>query len=138
MSTPQGDLPDWQTLTSPVFQNASGSVNNGSPTFVLISSPSPFRLWQVTLVVSMWSVAAPPAAGDGGSVVVEDGTGAFVIGVPLQMMQAITQVHFPVVLSMYGYQPKKSGGLYQVIVNSNMSGTATKYTHECAALFSQP
>lgn len=138
MSVPQGDLPDWQTLTSPVFQSASGSVSTLNSPFTLISSPNPFRLWQAWLGIAYQAGGTMPGIADEGEVAIKDGSGAFILGTEVWSKQANWSAHVPMAVPLYGYQPRISGGLYKVVITVAMGGTNTAIQTLGGVIFSQP
>lgn len=138
MSIPQGDLPDWQTLTSPVFNVAAAALFSSGQQVTLISSASPFRLWQLMISGTASESGAPAGGGDEVGIAIVEGTGTTLLNLQMLLNVNPQSVDGVITIPLYGYQPRINAGLYSINATMSNLAVAVAAFGTCIAVFSQP
>lgn len=136
--TAQGDLPDWQTLTTPNFQIVSLLDVGGGVGTVLTLSGNPFRIWQVWMNYVLATNATYALGGTALRAALQDGSGAAFLAITNNIVKASDHAEQSLSVPLYGVRPTLSGGTYQIALNTQAT-PANVFMHvDAGAIISMP
>jgi|SRR5579859_48233 len=138
MTTPTGDLPDWQTLTAPPILPASVTDQQASLTSQILQSGTPFRVWGIWMRHSMVTNASYVAAVLEIKTQIQDGNGNVLLEVASHVVAANQTVHAELSIPVPGFTPALVGGFYQVQLVSGASATNVFYRASGGIYYSSP
>lgn len=121
MTTPIGDVPDWQTLTAPQILAASQIDQPAGASFVIFSSVNPFRVWGAWLRMSLCTNASYVAAVLEIQCRLQDGAGNPLLDIACHVVAANQLNHNELSLSVPGFTPGFGGGTYNVQIVTSAS-----------------
>lgn len=122
MSTPPGDLPDWQAFVAPPVLNASTIDQPASVGIALFSSAQPFRVWGVWIRLAIASSSAFVASTVEGFVKIADGFGNVLLDACAYILQPGQLNHMNNSIAVPGFTPQFGGGSYNITATA--AGTA--------------
>lgn len=138
MTTPLGDLPDWQTIVNPPITPVSLSQQLGGLNGTLIQSTSPFRVWGLWISALFSSNAAYAAALANVSSQIKDGVGNILLEVDLDIRVANTAQHAELSLAVPGFTPAFIGGFFTITLATGASPANTDYRASAGLFISVP
>ncbi len=112
MTTPIGDLPDWETLVSPNITSASFANIGAGLVDTLLSSPTPYRIWGVWIDVTVASAGAFTGGPVEWGAQIGDGSGLALIRVQRHIAVANQNNAGSLSIQLPGFTPKISSGNY--------------------------
>jgi hypothetical protein len=138
MTTPKGDLPDWQTFTAPPILPASVVDQAASFTSQILQSVSPFRVWGIWVRMSVCTSGAYVAAVLEMKTEIQDGNGNVLLEVACHVVAANQITHAELTMPCPGFTPANSGGFYQVQLKTDPSAANVFYRGSGGIFYSQP
>ena len=138
MTTPLGDLPDWQTIVNPPILPASISNQTGGLNGTLLQSTSPFRVWGLWISALFSSNAAYAAALNNIASQIKDGAGNVLLEIDLDIRVANTAQHAELSLNIPGFTPALIGGFYTITLSTGASPANTDYRASAGLFYSVP
>ena len=138
MTTPLGDLPDWQTIVNPPILPVSLAQQTGGLNGTLIQSSSPFRVWGLWISALFSSNASYVAALNNVASQIKDGAGNVLLEVDLDIRVANTAQHAELSLAIPGFTPALIGGFYTVTLATGASPVNTDYRASAGLFYSAP
>lgn len=138
MSTPLGDLPDWQTLVTPQILTASSFNQVGGINHTLVTSGAPFRVWGAWISAVYSSNASFVAALQNVLSELQDGFGNTLLAIVNTLRVANSVSTGQLAIPLPGWTPALSGGAYTVALVSGASALNTDYRINGGVYFSQP
>lgn len=112
MTTPIGDLPDWETLVSPNITSASFANIGAGLVDTLLTSASPYRIWGVWIDVTVASSSTFAGGPVEWGAQIGDGSGLALIRVQRHIAIASHEAGGSLSIQLPGFTPKISGGFY--------------------------
>lgn len=138
MTTPMGDLPDWQTLVTPQIVAATLFDQGGGVSATLRLSTSPFRVWGVW-VAFRYSSNSVYAAGLGSAgVEIQDAAGNTLIAISGSVRVANQVVNGGLAIPIPGFTPQIAGVSYQVNLVTAATVANTDFRASGGIYFSVP
>lgn len=116
MTTPQGDLPDWQTFTAPPVLAVNSGDQPASTSFNLLSLAAPYRVWGVWLRQSMCTSSTFAPGILEWPVTIKDGAGNVLLDLSVHVSNANQTVSESNSIAVPGFTPALVGGLYTIII----------------------
>jgi hypothetical protein len=138
MTTPMGDLPDWQTFTAPAILPFSVSDIQASQNPVILQTGTPFRVWGLWLRMSMATNAAYVAAILEVKCQIQDGNGNVLLEVACHITAANQTVHAELAIPVPGFTPALQAGTYQVSLLTGASAANVFFRASAGVYYSQP
>ncbi len=138
MTTPMGDLPDWQTFTAPAILPFSVSDIQASQSPALLQSGTPFRVWGIWLRMSMSTNAAYVAAILEVVTQVIDGGNALLLELACHVTAANQSQHDAVSIAVPGFTPALVAGTYTVSLKTGASAANVFFRAGGGIYVSQP
>ena len=138
MTTPMGDLPDWETLVSPQILSAAAAnvgPNNVQP---LLASLSPYRIWGVWLSITVATAAAYAAGVQTIGAQIGDGSGKPLLRVQVHITSPDQLANQPLAIPVAGFTPILSGGFFTTNLVTDVGQTNAFFRANGGILYSQP
>lgn len=137
MTTPAGDLPDWQTLVTPMIVPAAAVAVAGGGSTVIFTSPNPFRVWGMYLAAEYDSTAAFNAPNSIG-IRIQDGALINALAMNLALEAASTVDSGQLAVSVPGLTPSLHAGAYTLNLVVDPLAANTNVTARAGIYYSQP
>jgi hypothetical protein len=138
MTTPMGDLPDWQTFTAPPILPASVIDQQASLTSQILQNTVPYRVWGIWVRMSVTTAAAYAAAVLEIKTQILDGNNNVLLEVACHVVAANQTVHAELAIPCPGFTPGNTGGFYQVQLKTDPSAANVFYRASGGIFYSQP
>lgn len=138
MTTPLGDLPDWQTLVAPAVTAASAQSVGPGTTQVIFQSPNPFRVWGAWINEVFGGNAAYASGLGAAGAQIKDALGSFILGVNCIIAAANQFSHAELAIGIPGFTPVLNAGVYTVEIVTDPAPPNTTLTANAGILYSQP
>lgn len=138
MTTPLGDLPDWQTFTAPAVQTAALIDQQASLVNPVFASVNPFRVWGVWLRLSVCTSASYVAAILELTADLSDGSSNIILELAVHVTAANQSQHEHATIAVPGWTPKPLGGDYRVNLFSSASAANVFYRCSGGIYYSVP
>ncbi len=114
MTTPMGDLPDWQIPSPPGILAVATIDQQATLTTPILQMAQPFRVWGLWLRMSMSTNAAYVAAILEISCELEDGSSNALLELACHVTAANQSQHANASIAVPGFTPMPLGGFWQV------------------------
>jgi len=139
MTTPMGDLPDWQTLvTPPVLAFGISDIQAGL-TPVILQTGAPFRVWGMWVRMSLATVTVYVAAILEVVTQIVDSNGAVLLEVACHVTAANQSQHDSKAIAIPGYTPAAAAGpSYVISLKTGASAANVFYRGGGGIFYSQP
>lgn len=138
MTALAGDEPDWGTLVAPFVLNSSANNVGPNNVITLFSSSSPYRIWGVFVTVSTATSTGYTSGVQTVGAQVGDGSGASLLRCQVHVATASDRANQGLSLSINGYTPIKSGGLYTTNLITDVGFTGLFFRANAGILYSIP
>lgn len=138
MTTPKGDIPDWQTLVTPQILVASILDQGAGGAGQIIQSGSPFRIWGVWVAHRFSSNNTFVTGGGAVITAIKDGMGNALLAVEsdVRVANQVTWAHNS--LPVPGFTPAFNAGSYQCQLVTSAAVANTAYFASGGILYSVP
>jgi hypothetical protein len=138
MTTPQGDLPDWQAFTAPPVLVSGLSDIQANINATILQSGTPFRVWGVWVRMSMSTSAGYVAAILEIVTQIVDGNGNVLLEVACHVTAANQSQHDCLAIPVPGFTPALSSSLYAISLKTGASAANVFYRGGGGIYYSQP
>lgn len=138
MTTPMGDLPDWQTLVSPATLAAAIHFQGGGLVGQILQSSAPFRVWGVWVATVFSSNGSYAAALANIATQIQDSLGNTILEAAcnLRVANQISSSHLAIAVP--GFTPALNAGFYQMQLATGASPVNTDYHGSGGIFYSMP
>jgi hypothetical protein len=138
MTSPMGDLPDWQTLVTPNVVQGNVIDQGANLTSALFSSGAPFRVWSLWVRISI-STNSTYAGGQAEMrAQAQDGGGNVLLETAVIMSAANQTANQALALSLPGFTPINFGGTYSIVLVTSVGLTNLTFRASCGMFYSIP
>lgn len=138
MTTPLGDLPDWQTLTTPQILAASILDQLPAQQAIIHGVASPFRVWGLWVRLSVATSSAYVTAVNELTAKIVDGNLAPLLEVAVHVEQAGQIAHAELAIPIPGFTPPNSGATFIVQLVSSSAPANIFYRCSGGVFYSNP
>jgi hypothetical protein len=114
VTTPKGDLPDWQAFTAPPVLVASSGDQPANTSLAIVTSANPFRVWGVWLRLSIATSSSYAGGVLGWEVKLLDGAGNLLLDEMVHVIAANQINRSNIAIAVPGFTPGFGGGSYNV------------------------
>lgn len=138
MTTPMGDLPDWQTLVTPNILTASILDQTGGLNSRILSLSTPYRLWGVWLSYRFSTNAAYSAGLASAVNEIQDDLGNVILAISGSLRLANTATSGALSLAIPGFTPAPNAGFYNINLVSGVTPANTDFHISGGVYYSSP
>ena len=138
MSSPAGDLPDWQTLVTPLVQPASQIGSGATSGLVIASFGTPFRIWGAWIAASFVTDNAYNLGVQQIDALIEDGAGNGILALPLGVSFAEQTMFDSVAIGVSGLTPVVHTGNFEVLLVVTAPGAHSFVRVSAGIYYSDP
>lgn len=138
MTTPLGDLPDWNVLTTPNQLAIASLDQQNNITAAILDMTQPFRVWGVWVRQSLCTTAAYVAAVLEMTALVRDGQSHNMLEVACHVVAASQIAHAELAIPLPGFTPAPLGGHWQVNLTTSASTANVFYRASAGIFYSVP
>lgn len=138
MTTPLGDLPDWQTLVAPAVTAASQEGVGPGTTVSIFQSNTPFRVWGAWISEVFGGNAAYVAGLGAAGAQIKDPAGSFLLVVNCFIATANQTDHAELAIAIPGFTPAAFLGMYTVELITDPVPANSGSTSAAGIFYSQP
>jgi len=138
MTTPIGDLPDWQTLVTPQVVPNVIFDQTGNVAALLRRSVNPYRVWGVWIAVTISTNGSYVTGTQLVDTKVQDGSAVPLLACSVRVIAALDYQVVHLAIPLPGVTPSLLGGFYDINLVTGVSSANTAYTASAGILTSQP
>lgn len=138
MTTPAGDLPDWQTIVNPPILSAAIQDQPGGAEAGILTMTKPFRIWGAWVSYRYSSNTAYVAGLGSSQVLIKDVNGNIILTISGELRVASQSISGQLAIAVPGLTPAMNGGLWVATLHTDATAANTDYRASGGIYYSVP
>lgn len=138
MTTPMGDLPDWETLVTPQILSAAAANIGPNNIQQLLQSANPYRIWGVWISITCATSSSYALGVQTIGAQIGDGSGKPLLRVQIHITTTNQIPNQSLAIPINGYTPVLSSGFYTTNLVTDVGQANAFFRANGGILYSQP
>lgn len=138
MTTPKGDLPDWETLVTPLMLTASQNNIGPNNNVVVHSDPAPFRVWGCWLSVSAATSSGYTSGVQTIGAQISDIGNNVLLRCQLHVFGANNTINQALAIPVNGFVSSVAAMIFQINLITDVGFTGLFFRANAGILYSKP